>query len=56
MEALIFISYRVNTLEAKVFRQFVNSALRDSLNKNSRDGCLKLSWIFCPEQDKYWLN
>jgi hypothetical protein len=33
LETLIFISYRVNTLEAKAFRQFVHSALLERLQR-----------------------
>ncbi|MDR0873141.1 MAG: hypothetical protein LBN27_06685 [Prevotellaceae bacterium] len=35
MEVLIFMSYRINTLEAKVFRQFVNSSLREKLRRDN---------------------
>jgi len=54
MEVLIFISYRVNSFEAKIFRQFVNSALRTHLQKNKMPE-INLSWLFMPN-DKYWLN
>ena len=33
LEVLIFISYRVNSLEAKIFRQFIHSALCEHLQK-----------------------
>jgi len=33
LEVLIFVSYRVNTLEARIFRQFVNFALCEKLQK-----------------------
>jgi hypothetical protein len=55
MEALIFISYRVNSFEAKVFRQFVNSALREHLQKE-RTPETKLFWLYLPAQNSYWLN
>jgi len=54
MEALIFISYRVNSFEAKVFRQFVNSALREHLQKKKMPEA-KLVWAYLPNQN-YWLN
>jgi hypothetical protein len=54
METLIFISYRVYSLEAKVFRQFLNSALRNELQK-SKTPELKLFWMYQPDY-KYWLN
>jgi hypothetical protein len=54
MEVLIFISYRVNSLEAKIFRQFVNSALREHLKKGET-AKTKLVWLFRPNQN-YWYN
>jgi hypothetical protein len=33
LETLIFVSYRINTLEAKAFRQFIHSALQERLRK-----------------------
>ena len=54
MEVLIFVSYRVNTLEAKVFRQFVNSALRNHLQKDKAQKTI--FWTFLPTQRNYWLN
>ncbi len=55
MEVLIFISYRVNSFEAKVFRQFVNSALREHLQKDKML-YTKLFWAYLPTQNNYWLN
>ena len=55
MEVLIFISYRVNSFEAKVFRQFINSALREYLQKEIKPDT-KLFWAYLPKQDNYWLN
>ena len=55
MEALIFISYRVNSFEATVFRQFVNSALREHLQKDKVPET-KLFWAYMPMQNKYWMN
>ena len=54
METLIFISYRVCSTEAKVFRQFVNSALRNELQKSNTPE-LKLFWVYKPSHN-YWLN
>jgi len=53
MEALIFVSYRINTLEAKVFRQFVNSALREHLRKGKITKT-KFVWLFRPNQHYWW--
>jgi hypothetical protein len=56
MEVLIFISYRVNTMEAKIFRQFVNSALREHLRKdNTPKQRVKLVWAYI-QTPNYWLN
>ena len=55
METLIFISYRVNSFEAKIFRQFVNSALREYLQKDKMSET-KLFWLYLPMQNNYWLN
>ena len=55
MEVLIFISYRVNSYEAQIFRQFINSALREHLRKKETVKCTKLLWYFRNNQD-YWLN
>jgi len=58
LEVLIFLSYRIGTFEAKIFRQFVNSALREHLQKvNSQDcrKCNKILWYFRTNQN-YWMN
>ena len=55
LEVLIFLSYRIATFEAKIFRQFVNSALREHLQRKENEKCTKLLWHFRNNQD-YWLN
>jgi hypothetical protein len=45
LEVLIFAGYRVNTLEAKVFRQFVNSAFREHLKKEDKSLKYNIIWI-----------
>jgi hypothetical protein len=55
LEVLIFLSYRIGTLEAKIFRQFVNSALREHLQKKETEKCTKLLWQF-RENQNYWMN
>ena len=55
METLIFISYRINSFEAKIFRQFVNSALREHLQKKKAPET-KVFWAYLPMQNSYWLN
>jgi len=52
LEVLIFLSYRIGTFQAKIFRQFVNSALREHLQKKET---AKILWYFRSKQD-YWLN
>ena len=55
LEVLIFLSYRIGTLEAKIFRQFVNSSLRKHLQKEKTPET-KLVWAYLPLQNNYWLN
>ena len=55
MEVLIFISYRINSFEAKIFRQFVNSALREYLQADKTPET-KLVWAYLSTQNEYWLN
>ena len=58
LEVLIFLSYRIGTFDAKIFRQFVNSALREHLQKENYQKCkrcTKLIWQFRSNQD-YWMN
>jgi len=54
-EVLIFLSYRISTFEAQIFRQFVNSALREHL-KQEKIPETKLFWLYLPKQKSYWLN
>jgi len=55
LEVLIFLSYRIGTFEAKIFRQFINSALREHLKKQEIQETTKVIWYFRNNQD-YWLN
>jgi hypothetical protein len=55
LEVLIFLSYRIGTFEAQIFRQFVNSALREHLQKKETEKCTKLLWYYRKGQN-YWLN
>jgi hypothetical protein len=41
--------------DAKIFRQFVNCALRRHLQRNESRAEEKLVWLFKKDQD-YWLN
>jgi len=55
LETLIFLSYRIATHEAKIFRQFVNSSLREHLQKK-KTAEKKIVWVFLPEQKNFWMN
>jgi hypothetical protein len=55
MEVLIFISYRVNSFEAKIFRQFINSSLREHLKKDKQpEKSAKIFWIYRPKMNYWW--
>jgi hypothetical protein len=56
LEVLIFLSYRIGTQEAKIFRQFLNSALREHLQRKENEKCSKLIWFFQKNQSNYWMN
>ena len=55
LEVLIFLSYRIGTFEAKIFRQFAGCALRRHLERRNSLAEEKLLWIFKNDQ-AYWLN
>ena len=55
LEVLIFLSYRIATFEAKIFRQFINSVLREHLQKKENKNDTKLLWYFKQNQS-YWLS
>jgi hypothetical protein len=48
MEVLIFLSYRIASFEAKIFRDFVNCALREHLQKKDKPQQYKIIWIAPP--------
>ena len=55
LETLIFVSYRINTLEANIFRQFINAALRERLLRNKTPKkSTKLVWFFQAEKNCMW--
>jgi hypothetical protein len=58
LEVLIFLSYRIASFEAKIFRQFVNSALREHLRKDKKEEKPKwntcLVWIYQAGKDYSW--
>jgi hypothetical protein len=45
MEVLIFLSYRIASFEASIFRDFVNCALREHLQKKDKPQQYKIIWI-----------
>jgi hypothetical protein len=55
LEVLIFLSYRIGTFEAQIFRQFINSALREHLQRKESRNREKILWYFKTGQN-YWLN
>ncbi|MDR2146319.1 MAG: hypothetical protein LBE91_07670 [Tannerella sp.] len=55
LEVLIFVSYRVNSLEARIFRQFIHSVLRKHLKKKKTSDA-KIVWKYLPAQSRYRLN
>ncbi|MDR1610020.1 MAG: hypothetical protein LBS08_00725 [Candidatus Symbiothrix sp.] len=48
MEVLIFLSYRIASFEAKIFRDFVNQSLREHLQKKDKPQQYKIIWIAPP--------
>jgi hypothetical protein len=48
MDVLIFLSYRIASFEAKIFRDFVHSALREHLQKKDKRQPYKIIWIAPP--------
>ncbi|GHT21394.1 hypothetical protein FACS189430_01360 [Bacteroidia bacterium] len=46
LDALIFLSYRIASFEAVIFREWVNQALREHLQKKSKKEDAKLIWFF----------
>jgi hypothetical protein len=45
MEVLIFLSYRIASLEAKIFRDFVNHSFREHLKRKDRLQPCKIVWV-----------
>jgi hypothetical protein len=48
MEVLVFLSYRIASFEAKIFRDFVHFALREHLQKKDKRQPYKIIWIAPP--------
>jgi hypothetical protein len=48
MEVLVFLSYRIASFEAKIFRDFVNQSFREHLEKKDRPPIQHIVWIAPP--------
>jgi hypothetical protein len=48
MDVLIFLSYRIATPEAKIFRDFINESFREHLKKKDQAQLYKIVWIAPP--------
>jgi hypothetical protein len=55
LDVLIFLSYRIATFEANIFRQFLKSALREYLQREENKNDTTLFWCFNHNQN-YWLS
>ena len=53
LDVLIFLAYRIDSFEAKVFREFVKSALHKHLQKRNLPK-MKIVWAYVPKD--YCLN
>jgi hypothetical protein len=54
LDVLIFLSYRIATFEAEIFRQFLKSALREHLQRKENKDNTTLFWYFRQERN-HWL-
>jgi hypothetical protein len=48
MDVLIFLSYRIGTVETRIFRDFVNESLREHFKKKDKPQNCKILWISPP--------
>ena len=48
LDILIFLSYRIGSLEARVFRDFLNDSLRENLKRKDKVQNSKIIWISPP--------
>ena len=57
LETVLFLSYRIHSFEASIFRRFVHSALCEHLQKKKTPPTpeIKLFWQFHPTQN-YWTS
>jgi hypothetical protein len=55
LDALIFLSYRLDSFEARIFREFLKSALHNRLYRQKMPE-MKIIWAYMPMPDNYCLN
>jgi len=48
MDVLIFLSYRIGTREAKIFREFINDSFREHIRNKNKPQKSKIIWIAPP--------
>jgi len=48
MDVLIFLSYRIGTFEAKIFREFINDSFREHVKRKDKPQTGKIIWIAPP--------
>jgi hypothetical protein len=54
LDVLIFLSYRIDTLQTQIFRDFVNAALREHLQKNKVEQNKPLIWVYQIGDNPKW--
>ena len=48
MDVLIFLSYRIGTLETQIFREFINNSFREHIKKKDTPQTCKIVWVAPP--------
>jgi len=48
MDVLIFLSYRIGSFEARIFRDFINDSFREHIKKKIKPQNSKIVWISPP--------
>jgi hypothetical protein len=48
LEVLIFLSYRIGTMESRIFRSFVNNSLREHFNRQDNPENCTIVWMSPP--------
>jgi len=48
MEVLIFLSYRIETYETRIFRDFINQSFREHIHRKGKPEKCKIIWIMPP--------